>query len=73
MSSVTSAVWGKTFETRPTRLPLLTTGSLDASPQVFSGDGFAHSVAYLALSVPVGERADWLAGLTVDPNTITVG
>jgi hypothetical protein len=38
---------------------LLTAGSFDTPQNLFSGDSFSHSVAYLALGAPVGDRADW--------------
>lgn len=38
---------------------LLTSGSFDTPQQLFSTDGFARSIAYLALRAPVGEHADW--------------
>jgi len=40
---------------------LLTTGTFDSPQQLFSGDNFSHSTAYLALGAPVGEHADWTA------------
>src|SRR5262245_22423831 len=40
---------------------LLTTGSFDSPQQLFNGDNFSHSTAYLALGAPVGEHADWAA------------
>lgn len=38
---------------------LLTSGSFDTPQQLFSTNGFARSIAYLALRAPVGEHADW--------------
>lgn len=38
---------------------LLTTGSFDSPQQLFSGDSFAHSIAYMSLGAPVGQHADW--------------
>jgi hypothetical protein len=38
---------------------LLTTGNFDSPQQLFSADNFSRSIAYLALSAPVGESADW--------------
>jgi outer membrane receptor protein involved in Fe transport len=38
----------------------LTTGTFDA-PQQMLADNFSRSVAYLALSAPVGDHADWAA------------
>ena len=38
---------------------LLTTGMFDSPQQLFSADNFSRSIAYLALSAPVGESADW--------------
>jgi TonB dependent receptor-like, beta-barrel/Carboxypeptidase regulatory-like domain len=38
---------------------LLTTGMFDSPQQLFTADNFSRSIAYLALSAPVGESADW--------------
>jgi hypothetical protein len=38
---------------------LLTTGSFESPQQLFAGDGFSRSIAYLALGAPVGDHADW--------------
>ena len=38
---------------------LLTTGMFDSPQQLFTMDNFSRSIAYLALSAPVGESADW--------------
>jgi hypothetical protein len=38
---------------------LLTTGSFDSPQQLFNGDNFSRSIAYLSLGAPVGDRADW--------------
>jgi len=38
---------------------LLTTGMFDSPQQLFTTDNFSRSIAYLALSAPVGESADW--------------
>lgn len=38
---------------------LLTTGMFDTPQQLFTSDNFSRSIAYLALSAPVGESADW--------------
>lgn len=38
---------------------LLTTGSFESPQQLFNGDNFSRSIAYLSLGAPVGERADW--------------
>jgi hypothetical protein len=38
---------------------LLTTGMFDSPLQLFTSDNFSRGVAYLALSAPVGETADW--------------
>jgi hypothetical protein len=38
---------------------LLTTGPFDAPQQLLTAENFSHSIAYLALSAPVGEHADW--------------
>jgi outer membrane receptor protein involved in Fe transport len=69
-----SSVWGHAvgssarlasniFATTPFsgQVNLLTTGSFDTPMQVFSPDtfSFAHSIAYMALGAPVGDRADW--------------
>jgi|RhiMetdeSRZDD1v2_1073273.scaffolds.fasta_scaffold38572_4 TonB-dependent receptor-like protein/carboxypeptidase family protein len=43
------------------QLNLLTTGSFDTPQQLFTSNNFERSVAYLALSAPVGEHADWTA------------
>jgi hypothetical protein len=40
---------------------LLTTGSFQAPEQIFSADNVPRSIAYLALSAPIGEHADWTA------------
>jgi hypothetical protein len=41
------------------QLNLLTTSSFDSPQQLFSGDNFAHSVAYLSVGAPAGGNADW--------------
>ena len=38
---------------------LLTTGMFETPKQLFTSDNFSRSIAYLALSAPVGETADW--------------
>jgi len=38
---------------------LLTSGSFDTPQNLFSGDSFSRSIAYLALGAPVGDKADW--------------
>jgi TonB-dependent receptor-like protein/carboxypeptidase family protein len=38
---------------------LLTTSSFDTPQQLFSGDNFAGSVAYISVGAPAGSRADW--------------
>ena len=38
---------------------LLTTGSFETPQQLFTGDNFSRSIAYLALGAPVGDHADW--------------
>jgi hypothetical protein len=38
---------------------LLTSGSFDTPQNLFSGDAFSRSIAYLALGAPVGDKADW--------------
>jgi len=43
------------------QLNLLTTGSFDTPQQLFTTNNFERSVAYLALSAPAGEHADWTA------------
>jgi hypothetical protein len=38
---------------------LLTTSSFDTPQQLFNGDNFASSVAYISVGAPAGSRADW--------------
>ena len=38
---------------------LLTTGSFDSPEKLFATDSFARSIAYVAVSAPVGQHADW--------------
>jgi hypothetical protein len=38
---------------------LLTTGSFDSPKELFSGDNFSRSIAYVSLAAPVGDQADW--------------
>ena len=38
---------------------LLTTSSFDNPQQLFSGDNFARSVAYISVGAPVGSNANW--------------
>lgn len=38
---------------------LLTTGSLDSPLQLFSPDAISRNIAYVRVSAPVGDRADW--------------
>jgi hypothetical protein len=38
---------------------LLTTGSFDSPQELFSGDNFSRSIAYVSLAAPVGDHADW--------------
>src|SRR4029079_10438612 len=38
---------------------LLTTGMFDSPQQLFTTDNFSRSIAYLALSAPVGASAEW--------------
>jgi hypothetical protein len=38
---------------------LLTTGSFDSPQKLFANDSFARSIAYVAVSAPVGLHADW--------------
>ena len=40
-------------------LNFLTTSSFDAPQQLFSGDMFARSVAYMSVGAPAGSNADW--------------
>ena len=41
------------------QLNLLTTSSFDNPQQMFSGNNFARSVAYVSVGAPAGSRADW--------------
>jgi hypothetical protein len=41
------------------QLNLLTTSSFDNPQQLFSGNNFARSVAYISVGAPAGSRADW--------------
>jgi TonB dependent receptor-like, beta-barrel/Carboxypeptidase regulatory-like domain len=41
------------------QLNLLTTSSFDNPQQLFSGNNFARSVAYISVGAPAGSQADW--------------
>jgi TonB dependent receptor-like, beta-barrel/Carboxypeptidase regulatory-like domain len=53
------------------QLNLLTTGSFDTPQQLFTTNNFERSVAYMALSAPVGEHADWTARAALTQGDIT--
>jgi len=38
---------------------LLTSGSIESPQKLFATDSFARSIAYVAVSAPVGQHADW--------------
>jgi len=38
---------------------LVTTGSFDSPKELFSGDNFSRSIAYVSLAAPASEQADW--------------
>jgi hypothetical protein len=49
---------------------LLTTGSFETPQDLFTSDNVSHSVAYLALSAPVGESADWTMRAALTQGTV---